>query len=67
MHTGKKNHGEGLVWEKGITQRQANLFFIRVKDNRETQLVGPQLKFEMEVFFNSFDQLWKYSDFFAMT
>lgn len=50
MHTGKKNHGEGLVWEKGITQRQANLFFIRVKDNRETQLVGPQLKFEMEVF-----------------
>ena len=55
MHTGKKNHGEGLVWEKGITQRQANLFFIRVKDNRETQLVGPQLKFEMEVFFNSFD------------
>ena len=50
MHTGKKNHGEGLVWDKGITQRQANLFFIRVKDNRETQLVGPQLKFEMEVF-----------------
>ena len=50
MHTGKKNHGEGLVWEKGITQRQANLFFIRVKDIMETQLVGPQLKFEMEVF-----------------
>ena len=49
MHTGKKNHGEGL-WEKGITQRQANLFFIRVKDIMETQLVGPQLKFEMEVF-----------------